>query len=464
LPVSAASGDAAVKRLPAEDIASFMSFSDDGRDRLTAMEHFSPREWKRVLQWLDGSGLAFYFLRKLEETNATEAVPSWVLSYLTRNLADNQARVESMSRQFAFLNRRFSEAGVEYVVIKGFSLVPEFCPGAMLRHQGDLDYLVEGEFPAAARRVLGEAGYVAKEARSSTEEIYVTPGGEPSLSARQYSPRAPHAVELHLDVWDGGMHGVPAISNLFSVRRARTQQWNGLTFPAVAVEDAFLLQVVHACHHLFTLWMRMSCLFEIAYFLNRRAGDTELWSRIEERAGDNVVLQEFVVIISELAARLFASPLPPLVQSWGAGIRPAVRTWIDHYARHWAFCELPVYQFRLFPRSKLALFLRQQYRGGPCAAMSSEQDHAPPASRLARIASSIRKEPSLALNSGWWKRQILVRRGVFHALAGARYVCEIPRWLWLNRARARPGASSLDEPVRGVLSSPIAGPRTQGPS
>ncbi|MGB7642870.1 MAG: nucleotidyltransferase family protein [Terriglobales bacterium] len=453
-----------MKRLPAEDIVAFLSFSSDSRDRLTAVKDLSPREWTRVLQWLDGSGLAFYFLRNLEETNATDAVPSWVLSYLTRNFTDNRERVEAMSRRFAFLNRRFSEAGVQYAVIKGFSLVPEFCPDATLRHQGDLDYLVEGEFPADARCVLGEAGYIAKESRSSTEEIYVAPGGEPSLSARQYSPRAPHAVELHLDIWDSGMHGVPSISNLFSARRAEMQHWNGLTFPALAVEDAFLLQVVHAWHHLFTLWMRMSCLFEIAYFLNRRAGDTELWSRIEECAGDNVVLQEFVVIVSELAARLFASPLPSLVERWGDRIRPAVRTWIEHYARYWAFCELPVYQFRLFPRSKLALFLRQQYRGGSSAPVSSEQNHAPPASRLARIASSIRKEPSLALNSGWWKRQLLVRRGVFHALAGVRYLCEIPRWLWLNQARARAGASSLDGRIRGVLSAPISERRTERPS
>jgi hypothetical protein len=176
------------------------------------------------------------------------------------------------------------------------------------------------------------------------------------------------------------------------------------------------------------------------------------------------MLQEFVVIVSELAARLFASPLPSLAQRWGAGIRPAVRTWIDHYARYWAFCELPVYQFRLFPRSKIALFLRRQYRGGPAAPISSEQNHASSSSRLARIASSIRKEPSLALNAGWWKRQLLVKRGVFHALAGVRYLCEIPRWLWLNQARARPGGSSLDGRVRGVLSAPISGRRTERPS
>ena len=299
---------------------------------------------------------------------------------------------------------------------------------------------MDGESLSVARRVLGDAGYAPKESRSSKEFIFVIPGGEPSRSADQYSPQAPHAVELHLDIWDPGLHGAPSIPTLFSVYRSKTYHGTELTFPALADEDAFLLQIVHACHHFFTLWIRMSCLLEIAYFLNRRAGDAELWSRIEQRVGDSAILREFVVIVTELAARLFACPLPAQVRVWGGSLRPGARVWIEHYARRWAFCELPVYQFSLFPRSKLALFLRQQYVDTSVAQDFSEQNGALPASRLARIASSVRNEPSLILNAHWWRRQLLVRRSIFHALAGARYVCEIPRWRWLNRTRARPVA------------------------
>lgn len=423
-----------------EEIARFLSFSGDCSGTLSAIQRISPREWESALQWLYDSGLAFYFLQKLKEASATGAVPSFVLSRLEQNFASNHSRVEEMVRRFALLNRAFSDAGVRYVVIKGFSLVPEFCPRAPLRHQGDFDYLVDSGSLAAARRVLVDQGYIAKQSRSHAEEIFVTPGGQPSRGAEQYSSRAPHAVELHTDIWDSGLHGVPAIAGLFSMERATIHHGNGLSFPALRDEDAFLLQVVHACHHFFTLWIRMSCLFEIAYFLNRRACDADLRVRIEERVGDSVMLREFVVIVTELAARLFASPLPPLVKVWGASLRPASRIWIEHYAQRWAFCEIPVYQFSLFPRSKLALFLRQQYKGSSAAPKPVEQDRAPAGSRLARIVSSVRNEPSLILNAGWWKRQLLFRRSIFHALASTRYVCEIPRWWWLNRAKVRSGA------------------------
>jgi hypothetical protein len=435
-----------VKRTPAEATVSFLSFSGDCSGRLGAIEKFSAQEWTRVLQWLDDSGLAFYFLQKLEETNATNSVPTWARSHLRQNFAANQARVENMSRRFGLLNSRFDDAGIRYVVLKGFSLVPEFCSSAPRRHQGDFDYLVKDDSLAAARRVVLDAGYISKGTYASKQSVFVSPGGEASRDSQQYSAQAPHAVELHTDVWEPGLHGVLSIADLFSIERARTKQWGGFVFPALTDEEAFLLQVVHACHHFFTLWIRMSCLFEIAYFLNGRAGDTELWSRVEERVGANVVLREFVVIVSEMAARLFAVPIPPLVQAWGSSLRPASRTWIEHYGRRWAFSELPVYEFSLFPSSKLALFLRQQYEE---RSESSERKHASPTFRLTRIASSIRNEPSLILNTGWWRRQLLVRRSIFYALASARYVCEIPRWRWLNRAGSQRAGASLDRRIRG---------------
>jgi hypothetical protein len=431
-----------VRRTPAEDIVEFLSFSGDPDNCLNALKEFSQREWQGVLQWLDDSGLAFYFLQKLKNTNATDALPAWVISRLERNFAANQRRVDYMSSRLALLNQKLNDAGVRYVVLKGLSLVPQFCPDATLRHQSDFDYLVDDESLFTAQRVLVEAGYSPRSSRSAREFIFVTPGKEePTRSAGQYRAGAPHAAELHLDVWDSEQHGLPLMQRLFSAERTNPHRWNGFAFPALADEDAFLLQVLHACNHLFTYWIRMSCLFEIGYFLNRRASDTSLWNRIAERVGDNLVLRELVVVVTELVAQLFAPPLPPLVRAWGPRIRPASRVWIESYARYWAFCELPFYEFRLFPRAKLVLFLQQQYKDAR-AERRSLRDRLLPFSRFSRIASAIKDKPSLVLDAGWRKRQLLIRRSVFHALAGVRYLFEIPRWLWLNRARMR--SASLD--------------------
>jgi hypothetical protein len=434
-----------VKHSPVEAVVAFLSFSRDPSAPRSAIAKFSPREWKHVLRWLDDAGLLFYFLQKLRDTHAVEAAPPLILSRLERNFADNQLRIDEMARRFEAINRKFNDAGVQYTVIKGFSLVPQFCPNAALRHQADLDYLLDDQSLPQANRVLIEAGYRQQESQSSKEWIFVTPGGKPSRGDEQYSPQAPHAVELHTDIWDSEMHRLPPIPSLFSVSQARTRRWNEFTFPAQSDEDGFLLQVLHACHHFFTQWIRLSCLFEIAYFLHRRASDTQLWGEIEQRIGDDAVLREFVVIVTEVAARLFAAPVPQSVQNWNAGIRPGPRIWIEHYARDWALSGLPVYQFSLFPRSKLALFLHQQYRSESW----TEQSRLPsksPSSRLSRIALSIKSEPSLLLSSAWWRRQHLFRRSVFHTLAGLRYAVEIPRWRRLMRANERTSTAALWPP------------------
>lgn len=427
---------------PAELVVAFLGCAASPASRTAALGNLNPQKWPQLLQWMDDAGLSFYFLQKLTDTGSRRVVPGWVVKRLEENFAANQRRVGEMSRRFDVLNRQFENAGVLYAVLKGFSLVPQFCPSAALRYQADLDYLIAEDSLTAAQQILRRAGYAEKPSRSRLESIFVPPGSEqPSRGVQQYGPQAPYAVELHLDLWDGDLHQLHSIPRLFKAEHTVPHPWNGLVFPVLADEDAFLVQILHACHHLFTQWIRLSSLLEIAYFLNRRAADTPLWERVEQRVGDHPMLQEFVVVVTELANALFAAELPPLVRTWGAHIQPQTRVWIQKYARDWALCDLPVHQFHFLPRTKLIRFLRQQYHDD-APGQTATTDPAP-SSRLARMASSIRRNPSLVLDRAWWKRQLLVRRSLFHALGTLRYWCEIPRWMWLNRARMRSAPHQL---------------------
>lgn len=427
-----------MRRQLAERIVDFLSFSNSSADQISVFRNVSPRRWKQLLLWLDDTGLSFYFLKRLEEQRATAAVPKEFLSQLEHNLAENRGRADTMWRRFDFLNRKFAAAGVRYVAVKGLTLMPEFCPYASLRFQGDFDYLVDEQSLATAKRVLLDAGYTAKESHGNLETIFVNPGArEPSRTAEQYTATSAHAVELHLDIWHTDTHRLPSIPNLFAVERAETHQWNGFSFAALADEDAFLLQIVHACSHLFTHWIRLSSLYEIGYFLNRRASDLELWNRVAQRVSDSSVLRELVVVITELVEQLFGAPVPALVHEWSAHVRPATRVWIERYARNWAFCDLPVYQFSLLPRTKFALFLLQQYREEAGRQVSLLNVQPLSRSRFSRIARTLKSNPARVFDLLWWRRQLLLRRSIFHALADFRYLIEIPRWLWLNRARSR---------------------------
>jgi len=249
-----------MRRTPAHEIADFLRFSNAEGDCLVGLREFRQRDWKHALRWLDDAGLAFYFLRKVKDTNATDEIPTWVMSRLEQSFAANRQRVGEMAHRFDSLNKKFNETGVRYVVLKGLSLIPGFCPDARLRHQGDFDYLVDEPSLPMAQRVVVEAGYSPKLSLSRQEFSFLTPGtGSAPRSPEQYSAQSPHAVELHLDILDGDL--LPGMPSVFSVNRARTHQWNGLVFPVLPDEDAFLLQVLPPCSHLFTYWIRMSLLF-----------------------------------------------------------------------------------------------------------------------------------------------------------------------------------------------------------
>lgn len=428
--------ESAERLRPVEQIVEFLSVAP-AHDRIPHFRQWSRREWTRILQWLDDSGLAFYFLQRLNERGVTNSIPSWVCARLETNFALNRQRTEDLWRQFKTINSRFAAAGIPFVVVKGFSLPPQYCTSCALRYQGDLDYLIDEESLPAAQEILAALSYSRKNSRSRQEAIFLSPNATaPHIDGRQYSPQAPHAIELHFDIWDAGLFGLCRLPRLFRVEQACMQGLNEECFPALNDEDAFLLQILHTCHHLFTHWIRISSLLEIAYFLERRADDRALWSRIEQKIGSDYVVREFTVIVVEMAMKLFSCPVPDVVLSWSKGVRADTRLWVDQYSRQWTFSNIPVHRLSLFPDSKLVLFLQRQYM----AREACDLEHTATAKqgrRPSQMLSAIRSKPALLLDRGWWRKQALIRRTVFHLLAGMRYACEVPRWHWrLRRMRA----------------------------
>src|SRR3984957_6512403 len=146
----------------AEAIIRYLSFSEGFAEGQASLAGFSLRGWQQTFEWLDNANLALCLLQKLRDTHDDRTVPSAVLSRLEANYSNNQLRVAEMASQFAVVNERFRQSGVHYAVVKGFSLVPDFCPDAGLRQQSDLDYLVDEQSLPAAQRILRELGFFVK--------------------------------------------------------------------------------------------------------------------------------------------------------------------------------------------------------------------------------------------------------------------------------------------------------------
>jgi len=442
-----------MKRPLAQVILDFLSFSGKTNDHTNELRGFHRREWDRAITWLHDAGLALYLLQKLKDTNTTGLLPRPTLSRLEENLSANRQRVAYMAGQFDFLNQKLNDAGVRYAVVKGVSLVPQFCPDASLRHQSDLDYLVDNQSLRLAQRVLEDAGYSLKEHKTNEFTFLMPSAGAPPPADEQYEAQAPHAVELRLAFWDSDSHGVFLTEPKFSVDNTRTHQWQELVFRALPEEDAFLLQIIHAFNHILTGWVRMCWLYEIAYFLNQRSTDRLLWERVEHRIAGDPLLREIVVVVSELSAELFRAPLPAMFRAWGEDLRPAVQIWIQNYGRPWVLAKNRADQFSLFSAAKLVLFLHQQYLPDARARRNLVRIRLLPWERLSRRARSITAKSSI--NSRGRRRQLerVLIRFVFHVTGGLRYLWEIPRWRRLAKAAAHFAPSTRRDAATDLVST-----------
>ena len=441
-----------MKRTVSEAVVNYLSFSGKTSAHVGELAGFRDREWKQGVSWLHDAGLALYLLQKLKQGNVTDIVPKATLSRLEENLAANRRRVIYMASQFEFLNQKLSAAGVRYAAVKGFSLVPQFCPDASLRHQSDFDYLIDHQSLPLAQTVLEEAGYFLSKHKAN-EFVFLMPSRAiPPPDDEQYEAHAPHAVELRVAFWDSDFHGVFLTGPRFSVDNTRTQRWQDSVFPALPEEDAFLLQVIHAFNHVLTGGVRMAWLYEIGYFLSQRSTDELLWQRVERRIGEDALLRGIVVVVTELSAYFFKAPIPTTSIIWAQKLDPAVRIWINNYARTWVFAKNRVDQLGLFSAAKVVLFLHQQYLPDAGARRHLTRIRLLPWQQLFQRAGSITGKSSAS--DGGRRRQLkhAVIRFLFHVTAGLRYLWEIPRWRRLNKASARRSSSTRREsPAADIL-------------
>jgi len=377
---------------------------------------------------MDDMGLALYFLKAIEGT--TDVVPDFVLRSLQKKRRANEERTSYMQRQFEFIGRRFENAGIQYAAVKGLTLVPEYCPDASLRHQSDFDYLTDREGLYTSSRLLEEMGYVLDE-ETDRERVFVYPAQQkPERGDTQYAASAPHSVELHLTI--GHFHLAwkePAFLENVAVRRLQ-----GSTFHGLCDDDSFVLQAVHAFHHLLEGWIKLSWLYEIGHFINSRELDSDLWHKISGRLAGDPLLREAVAVIVVLASKLFQIQIPVQVEGWIKEIRPAVLIWIDNYARVCAFGRARIDEFEWFPASKLVLFLHRQY------VLDSREWRGIAATLLLGLKGLKRVSHSLTtkrLPEGKPRTRLSLRqfrRMIFHLGSGIRYMWEMPRWWQLTRA------------------------------
>jgi hypothetical protein len=306
-------------------------------------------ETRKLLLWLDQSGLALHFFHRLQHENALDVVSADLRQALQLRSQQNRVRARAMLNEFSKLTDSFTKHGVRYSALKGFTLIPEYCSDLYLRHQTDFDFLIAPASAKDAQRALIACGYELQESGACGEMTFGTPLLRfPSRHDNIYDVPRHRQVDLHTMLWHEA-HCVSIGAPADCLDRVQRKSLLGVSFPALAEDDVFLLQVFHAFQHLLASWIRLSWLFELDHFFGTHEQDAPLWVSVRDRAGEDVRLQRALGLILHLTNRIFPRRLPPILEKWCLAPLPRnAETWIREFGVEWAISDIPGKKLTLF--------------------------------------------------------------------------------------------------------------------
>lgn len=383
----------------------------------TRLLHLSRKEWQDLLRWLDTSGLALYFLSRIEELSLSEIFPEDILLRLRQNLADNTERMNRMVDESAAIQRKFQQAGLCYAVVKGFSLWPVSVRKLELRSQIDQDFLVAEKHSSEARRILEEFGYRLNAISGKSWEFESNEDRPPSLKS-MYKSGLRRSAELHLETAEQPT-GAERISML-----SRTQDlyFYGGIMPVLSPVDQFVGQGVHVYKHICCEFLRAAHLIEFYRHVIALQYDNAFWSKARKQAGDNLDTCVRLGMVILLISSVMGSFAPPALTCWTVDRLPATaRLWVKMYGHRVALASSP--------GSKLYLLLQEEMKPIGLAAARTRMQALLPRKLPSAIAQPATGESMLAFIRRYPRRlRFIVFRFSFHLFEGIRYLREAILW------------------------------------
>lgn len=397
-----------------------LTFNDPIPEECALLCHLSQAEWKRLLHWLDTSGLALYLLDRLFASEHLDWLPEQVLTRLEQNLADNMKRCDAMFAECVHIQRQFKEAGIAYAVLKGFSLWPTAVPSPKLRSQLDLDFLVAETHILKAKQIAESNGYQLHVVSGRSWE-FKTPHS-PSLSIKDlYKNHPGRSLELHVEAEspDGGA--------LLDAVETRTLK--GYCMPVLSPVDLFLGVSLHFYKHVCSAAFRCAHMVEFRRQVLSYRDDLAFWNCVRARTENNTRQRLALGVVTLLATRAIGDFAPDALTSWTVDrLPPAIRLWVETHGLRCALAS--------FPGNKLYLLLQRELEAEGIVPRNPLQRALLPSRLPPRIAcKSPDATPLMRIQHAWKQLLYIFLRLRFHAIEGLRYAWEAHRWQRLVHSR-----------------------------
>ncbi len=294
--------------------------------RSDALARLSDAQWREALAISDRWQLTLPLRRAAGET-----LPHWVRERTDENAVHNverHARLEELYRRLAG-----ALAGIECLALKGLTHCPDFGSRPEDRSQSDIDLYAPGESVYAARDAILALGY------ESMVEMEDFPTDHlPTLIHKTgwqwrgdyFDPEIPLGVDLHFQFWNDRVERLPAPDTGEFWKRRVTRTIAGAEFSVLCATDALAYASLHLLRHVLRGSARPFHVYEVARFLDRRAGDAAFWR--QWRAAHSPELRRLEAVVFRLATAWFGGARNAAVEEEMAQLPAATRAWFEEFA------------------------------------------------------------------------------------------------------------------------------------
>jgi hypothetical protein len=390
------------------------------------------------LNFTDTAGLTLHLRARLQQRNHFDILPIPVRDRFEKNLNNNRTRVNLLEQEFTRINQQLETAGIPYLNLKGLLLCPRFVERLEERVQYDFDLLVDQAslLPAYAR--LQELGYTPAHSNQRQKADHLPPLIKKTgwrWRGDFFDPEIPPGIEVHYQLWEPEFERIP-ISLFEDLWKKRSlHEYKGLKVPSLPLNHELLYLTLHCCRHLLRSDLRLSHLYEVAYFIHYNSQNREFWKEFLAWLEDCPNSPRMVATGFALAVEVFEPSIGTSLHSWiQAHLPPGAKRWI----RIWGYQDV-IHGYR---ENKNVVFLHLSLLDRGVDQWGILRQRLLPR-QLPLAVSGIYlpdgKQGTLRRGMHWLLYLgYLVRRSFFHVVNFFRLCLHLPTWLWFLRQSSKP--------------------------
>ena len=420
-------------------ILHYLNFNSSPSEHDGVLRQASKELWERGLGFADTAGLSLFLRAELRRRGDFYELPDSIQHGLEQRFRDNVLRTQAVTEEFIEFNQLLHAHDVEFLNLKGVMLYPDFVDARENRLQYDHDFLISTHDLQKSYDLFLDLGYTPL---PSSPKLAV--GHLPTLirktdwkwTGNLFDPAIPRAVELHFQLWDSEFDKIE-IRTLDRVwRDSQLATFPTVWIPVLSPEHTLLHCVLHSFRHLLRNDLRLSHLYEIAYFLQHRSEKENFWPGFLNSLLCCSQSCRATATLFELACRVFGSEPTPIVRQFiRQYLSPGADLWIERYG-----IPESIYCYR---RSKNALFLHLDFVNGLSnKTIVMKRKLIPrhlPSYSLGVQNTGKRQSRIVRLSHRFNGAGQLMSRICFHLKTLVEFAIQLPRWvLNLHRRRNSP--------------------------